>query len=486
MSIYGFVDTVESGSNAIALPSEALKLNGIYLEHEIPGYKTLSVSGREILAPETRTVDNLRRDGVIYQGKHYPAREITVEYQLLAENNADFRLKFNVLNRLLSVEESELIFADEPDKFFTGTLSSSEEVEKGTNNVKASFTFLCSNPFKYSVEEKTVLPNENGMFNIDYEGTVPSYPTIYVDFYKNDENQNQDGDCGFVAFRNRKAVLTFGDPTQTDEQVQNENHVLYSRTRRFNTMAADSNVSVVQGEIFSDVSSLLMNADNKNNYTPLIIKIDLEKQVKNFKIEGVWQYLYNYAGVGKQKILGFYGMNGDTALDYISFNLNQFPKTTIYWGTPTKEYSSTHDMQTNMILPLEITRINNELTLQSASLVRKFTVDPSHTIDNVRIKIDANRDSGCNVRAVKITELNVPVAYNVKNTFTTNDTLVVDCKDASVVKKGLISPAYGSLTNDWEEFTLDYGVNHIYTDYSDWVTDEHKPTFKLKYREVYK
>ena len=75
---------------------------------------------------------------------------------------------------------------------------------------------------------------------------------------------------------------------------------------------------------------------------------------------------------------------------------------------------------------------------------------------------------------------------NPTNTFTTNDVLAIDCKDASIVKNEIPSPAYGALTNDWEEFTLNYGGNRIYTDYSDWVTDEHKPTFKLKYREVYK
>lgn len=484
MSIYGFVDTVESGSNAIALPSEALKLNGLYLEHEIPGYKTLSVSGREVLSPETRTADNLRRDGVIYQGKHYPARELTIEYQLLAENNADFRLKFNVLNRLLSVEESELIFADEPDKFFIGTLSSSEEVEKGTNNVKASFTFLCSDPFKYSVEEKTVLPNENGMFDIDYEGTVPAYPTLYVDFYKNDENQNQDGDCGFVGFRNRNAVLTFGDPKQTDEQTQNENHVLYSHV--FTNMPTESNVTTVKGRFIVKYNTLWSgDLTHSQNYTPAIMKIDLGKQVKDFKIEGVWRYCAPEDHVF-QKILGFYGMNGDTALEYLSFNLNQFPKTTIYWGTPTEEYSSKHDVAATALLPFEIIKFNNELTLRSAGLVRKHIVDPSHTINNVRIKIDANGSSACGVKNIKITELNIPVTYNPANTFTTNDTLVVDCKDASLVKNGILSPVYGSLTNDWEEFTLNYGGNHIYTNYSDWVTDEHKPTFKLKYREVYK
>ena len=34
------------------LPSEAMQINGEYLEELIPGYRTLSVSGREALSPE--------------------------------------------------------------------------------------------------------------------------------------------------------------------------------------------------------------------------------------------------------------------------------------------------------------------------------------------------------------------------------------------------------------------------------------------------
>ena len=49
--MYNFVDTTEryQGQN---LPSEALMFNGSYLENVIPGYRTLYVSGREILGTE--------------------------------------------------------------------------------------------------------------------------------------------------------------------------------------------------------------------------------------------------------------------------------------------------------------------------------------------------------------------------------------------------------------------------------------------------
>ena len=46
--MYKFIDTTESQDNT-ELPSEALCINGIYIENEIEGYRTLSVEGRELL-----------------------------------------------------------------------------------------------------------------------------------------------------------------------------------------------------------------------------------------------------------------------------------------------------------------------------------------------------------------------------------------------------------------------------------------------------
>ena len=53
-SMYNFIDVTEiqNGSN---LPSEALQLNGEYIENQITGYRTLYVSGREAMSPELAT-----------------------------------------------------------------------------------------------------------------------------------------------------------------------------------------------------------------------------------------------------------------------------------------------------------------------------------------------------------------------------------------------------------------------------------------------
>lgn len=47
--MYGFRDVNET-SDSVILPSEAMQINGEYIENLVEGYRTLSVSGRESLS----------------------------------------------------------------------------------------------------------------------------------------------------------------------------------------------------------------------------------------------------------------------------------------------------------------------------------------------------------------------------------------------------------------------------------------------------
>ena len=52
--MYSFIDTTES-QNSADLPSEALQINGVYIENEISGYRTFYDSGREAMSPDIAT-----------------------------------------------------------------------------------------------------------------------------------------------------------------------------------------------------------------------------------------------------------------------------------------------------------------------------------------------------------------------------------------------------------------------------------------------
>lgn len=156
--MYKFIDTTESQDNT-ELPSEALCINGIYIENEIEGYRTLSVEGRELLESEVSNIQIGNQDGRRYKQKRDESRTIQVNYQMLSNSPEDFREKFNKLCSLISVEQAELVFRDEQDKYFIGTKESVGDVDPGRLNVVGSFSFICTDPYKYKTTEKTATNN---------------------------------------------------------------------------------------------------------------------------------------------------------------------------------------------------------------------------------------------------------------------------------------------------------------------------------------
>lgn len=222
--MYNFVDT-NGYAEGTSLPSEALKINGAYLENKVTGYRTLYVKGREMLAPDIETYETGVRDGSTLQSKRFPARTITVGYQLIASSAEAFRTAFNALNAALDVEEAELIFADEPDKFFIGTPFGRGDVPAGRNAITGEFDILCADPFKYSCTEYEVTPtlDDGTTFAIQYNGTYRSYPTLAAEFADEDDDTagglTGSGDCGYVAFlSDDAAIIQLGDPDEPDTE----------------------------------------------------------------------------------------------------------------------------------------------------------------------------------------------------------------------------------------------------------------------------
>lgn len=207
-----FKDSVIAEEAKKIRPAEAVRINGKYLEDEIPGYRTLSVSGRETLNAEVSTRDKPKGSGAFYVSKRYPTRTITVTYQLLAKSNQEFREAFNKLNRILSAEQAQFIFDDEPDKYFIGTRSGGESPQAGRNMVTGTFDILCADPFKYSVVEKP----------IPMEPTGKSYTRKFV--FKNDGaiavparyEISLFNESGYVGLASPLGAMEFGNRTEAD------------------------------------------------------------------------------------------------------------------------------------------------------------------------------------------------------------------------------------------------------------------------------
>lgn len=224
--MYNFID-VNEVSEAVVLPSEALNINGKFIENLIPGYRTLSVEGREALSQELNTYETGVRDGSKLKSRKYPAREITIKYQIKAASNEEFRDAYNKLGGVLNVQDAVLIFNDEPDKFYKGTPESIEPVEPGRNSVTGEFTILCADPFKYSVLEYEAEANlDESSVIVDYNGTHKAYPVLEADFFNENEfsvdgmtyvTLSGSGDCGYVAFFTESGkIIQLGNPDEVD------------------------------------------------------------------------------------------------------------------------------------------------------------------------------------------------------------------------------------------------------------------------------
>lgn len=257
--MYNFIDTNEV-LEGVVLPSEALQINGEYIENLIAGYRTLTVSGREALSPELTAFETGVRDGSVLQNKRFPARTIRVVYQLIADTNEAFRDAYNKLASILNVENAQLIFNDEPDKFFTGTPSFIGEVEPGRNAVTGEFEIFCADPFKYSIIEYEAEPDTaDGSILINYNGTYKAYPTLEANFYNEDEvsadgettqELTGNGDCGFVAFFNeREKIIQLGDPEKEDSVTYPKSQTLIHQNfdNEFAWGSAAQNLWVLNG-----------------------------------------------------------------------------------------------------------------------------------------------------------------------------------------------------------------------------------------------
>lgn len=207
--MYDFVDTGEVGSEN-SLPSEALQIDGEYIENLIDGYRTLYVSGRELLESEITDREIDRISGSEYLESRNTTRNITVGYQLLCKTTREFRDKFNKLSSILNKEQVKLIFADEPDKYFIGTKSSVGDVEPGRMNVKGEFTFYCCDPCKYSSAEKQF----SGVQQDGYQTiTIQNNGTEWADVDYEITHQHENGFIGLVS---QYGVIQLGKEEEAD------------------------------------------------------------------------------------------------------------------------------------------------------------------------------------------------------------------------------------------------------------------------------
>lgn len=545
MALYNFID-VNKVSEGVALPSEALKINGEFIENQITGYRTLSVSGREALSPEIDTFSTGVRNGSTLNYKRYPERIITVKYQLIAKTNKAFRDAYNKLGSILNCVDAELIFNDELDKFFIGTPSTIKDVEPGSNSVIGEFEILCTDPFKYSTTEYEVTPtvDDGTTFIVDYKGTHKAFPTFEVDFFEESETGNNTltgkGDCGFVAFFNEdEKIIQIGDPDEKNTESYAKSQTLINQIFKYTNSwgsaakalwsvngIADSSGYNRTGSI--GLKQAYKDAPNGEYYLtatdygsgsqfhgPSILRTipaDAAGDVgaKNFTLHysqklaiGASKDAVNQIGYFNS---GIWDSNGKALAGIIIHKTASGKTGTLMLFVNNKEvYSQSIDLSLNNKYfgnnspskgiitnkTTTITKSGGTFTFNVGGIKKTFYDSTVANAAATEVFFEFMKYGNYapleyhGIYGVKFTKNNCDTWRDIPNKFSANDVVNIDCSKGDVFLNGLLTPALGALGNDWEEFFLKPGVNQIGVSYSDWVTAAYAPTFKMRYREVF-
>jgi predicted phage tail component-like protein len=545
--MYNFIDTTEVLTGK-KLPAEAMKINGNYIENIIPGYRTLSVSGRESLSAELNTYETGVRAGSSVKSRRYPAREIIVKYQLVAKTANEFRVAFNMLGGILNVEDAELIFDDEPDKFFIGTPTEMGEVEPGSNSVVGEFTIFCADPFKYSVEEYEVDAQEHtwmdsdGMmrtgraFFVDYNGTYKSYPTMLTSFYAENEAEGElqgEGDCGYVAFFNEnEKILQFGDPDEIDgvpaEKSQRLTHWYfdnpYSWVDSLPNWVMNSCADLIYDSVTGGTMKMGTDADGKYYLTPAEYTTGEERfgvsitrilPADSAGALGASDYLFEFdllfapsqgsAGLNQAGVFYAIVEDGDgkivTGLR-VAKHAPGLPNGKIEFivngkAEAKQSFDMTYDNEYFGVKPsarrVWICKQGKEVVFNICGDRTTFICNDEGFDTKKAMKISfaffAYKDASPllynGIYYTKLTKHNCSSFIDIPNKMSSGDVLKANCRNMEVTLNGLPSPELGAIGNDWEGFYLKPGTNMISIGHSDWFDERTAPEFKIRYREVF-
>lgn len=509
--MYNFINTTKFQGSA-ALPSEAVQFNGQWIEEVITGYRTLHVSGRELMEHEIEDMQVGNSDGMRLRNRRLPGRTITVTYQLSSNSNAEFRRAFNKLNQLLDVQVAEMIFNDERDKFFIGTKASVGEVTPGTNNIVGEIEFYCADPCKYSVDEKVVVPTFDAgtTLIVDYTGTRESFP-VFEAVMK--------GDNGFCAFIDDDSnILQFGNVDEVDG-------VSYEKSE---TLIRDEMVNGVSGWTVNNGTTVRVTSEHKQTGSMAAI---VDTHTKRYMLKSTnygtgshwhgpswtkkvpadskghvgaknctlsWYHFFTPGRLEETGVVQFLMTDKDKRnVAAMTF----FKNTTVAGSGCVELYISGKSRKSiqfdcgyyNNITGWNagrssIEKMESKFTFNVAGKVYSFNVPEMQTVEVAEISVylgvwGTTEQIAINgVYEVRFVSHSVKMWNDIPNKFGIKDVLRADCRSGKVYINGVEMQGLGALGNDWEKFCLKPGTNQIKCTYSGWAN---APDFKIKYREVY-
>lgn len=488
--------------------SQKMRVNGTYLEDLIPGYQTLEVKGREDVDMDISSMKVTRVDGERFQYKRKKARTLQVKYMIRGMGPDDFEQKYDRLKAAMKVSEAQLIFDDDPGRYWLGTPEKVSADFPGQSVSTGTIEITCHDPNKYALVEKTV-SFVDGEAEIYYSGTEETYPSFKASVPATN---------GFVSFTMNGSTLLFGDDTDpgdedapvepdpdalieytfteipsTSEWSQNTGYLTIGNnpTVPGGTLAISGDPVGLYGATFGSTSNrwhgptITRAISKEGGKVDCSLTCHIGVEVTANKQCGRMQILLS-SGQRNVAALSFYKNGTGSKNGAYTIYVNGSAKKEIAYSMAAGNKVSGSGGGTVSITKQggtitfnvsgTVTQINDS-ALENVG-VTEFTI----TFTSMGSSAMLNR---CRLYSLRFTSPDEGGGEHViiEHAFHAGDVLEVDCSAADTRLNNITNHALGNVRNPWENMKLTPGLNVIAMDSSEWADSD--PTATITYREVF-
>jgi predicted phage tail component-like protein len=479
-----------------------VRVNGTYLSDLVPGYITTDVKGREQADNEITSLTSERIDGEEYRYRRRNPKIITIKFAISTGSMEELTEAHNKLKAALSVEQAKFIFDDEPDKYWIGTPVSMEVEHLRPDTTTGEISVKVHKPYKYGLAESNV-PFVDGVAEVYYSGTVPTYPVIHADMTAND---------GYISFSKDEETVMFGDeeddgttPTDPDAAVE------YIANRDGLPTAGDT-WSYNDGTLPALSAAVAKTgAMGLTTWTPTNLRL----YASDFGTDNnAWHgpsMTYHLTGSKTDCALTVYHRqeatdNGQKGLFQIALTDTdgndiascRFVKSTagsmdsgidIFIAGSKKKTIGFRMIKDNPITGPGVTAVSKSGSTIAFSFNGKTYQFTDASLEAVEVKeftlYFAKSKTATYINTSYVTGFRfvAPDGSVEMHTFWDGDQVEIDCGQGQIKVNGAETPSIGRVRNAWEKMQLVPGKNVFTMDYSDWANTP--PSARLTYREVY-
>lgn len=163
---------------------ESFTFNGTDVEKAIVGdgedgayFIVNEVEGRGVPSSQVSSIDITEKDGSYFSGSKVMDRHILITVTIKGTSFEDLRKRIERLGEILHVREpAEIVFQDEPDRYYYGVPENIDELEEESHISKIVITIVCNDPYKYGPEKRYDFPYD--IVSVNNEGSVEAEPVF--------------------------------------------------------------------------------------------------------------------------------------------------------------------------------------------------------------------------------------------------------------------------------------------------------------------